>query len=115
MTNWNPNWHPDKSNQLNEKPNVRKTAFGDTYGQRTSLGISKNPRIWTLKFTKNQAEILEMLQFLEEKGGVTAFEWTDPYSRPGKYVCLEWNVDREEPGVHTLSARFEQVFDANNH
>lgn len=116
MTDWSPKWHPDDEDELETSPNVKVMKFGDGYEQRIPVGINSKTRSWNLKFTKplEQAEsedgIRQILNFLEEKAGVTSFLWTDPLGYQGKFVCRKWNV-RRTGVLYELSARFEEVFD----
>lgn len=124
MTDWNNNWHPEENNGYTVKPTVKATKFGDGYEQRTPIGVNTQPKIWNLKYTfanptgktglPSGTDANEFLAFLQERGGVTSFTWTDPRNKTGKYVCREWEESSPKMGIVTISVKFEQVFDANN-
>lgn len=104
-------WSPDLGAQQTVKPTVTQTKFGDGYELRVTAGINSKPRSWDVTFSKGIAEATSILNFLEERGGVESFNWTDPMDKEGTYVCREWNGSQQAFGVYVISAKFEQVFE----
>lgn len=112
---WNSSWHPKTDSSYTKKPSVRTIKFGDNYAHRSPNGINTKAKVWSLEYEDSPSVIAAMEAFLDQQGGVKAFEWTDPENKTGKYICSEWTVKRPEPSAyHVLNVRFEQVFDANN-
>ncbi len=103
-------WFPDAETQESIEPKVNLTKFGDGYEQRTSVGINNKPAKWSMKFTRGPEEALAIRTFLSARGGVEAFEWTNPFEELGKYVCRKWSLSRSA-GTVTVTCEFEQVFE----
>ena len=103
-------WLSSFSHSLEKKPAVSQLKFGDGYEQRTAKGINTAPETWSLKFTYDYARAGQIMSFLEEQGGLKSFIWKTPLSRLITVVCREWTVSTE-PGLRTISAKFEQVFE----
>lgn len=107
-------YSPSFTASLRIRPNVKTVKFDDgNYEQRLKFGSFNNaPKIWSLTFTnKNNTERDNILSFLDARGGTESFDWTDPNSDAGKYICEEWQVDQTAYGVNTLTATFRQVFE----
>jgi len=104
-------WTPDLGAQQSIKPNVTQTKFGDGYELRVAQGINTQPRTWAVTFSKGPNEMTAILDFLEARAGVEAFNWTDPFNKAGTYVCREWSANQVVFGVYSVSATFEQVFE----
>lgn len=100
--------------ELTRRPAVRVAKFGDGYEQRAAYGINTMTRIWRVRFTDTQSAAVtpDIDAFLAARGGLEAFEWTDPTGVAGKYVCREWRRTWEPgPGYAYgwLDATFEEV------
>lgn len=105
-------WQADMGAQRSVKPNVTVTKFGDGYEQRVAAGINFKPKTWSVSFTNTGPMIKEMLAFLEDRGGVEAFAWTDPMGDTANYVCREWSSSRmAKGGIYQVTATFEQVYE----
>lgn len=105
-------WYADLNAQRSVKPNVHKTSFGDGYEQRIAVGINNKPKKWNVRFTRDTSEANAILSFLETRGGLEAFTWTDPNNVTSDYVCREWSSNQKMFGVYEVAAVFEQVFEA---
>lgn len=103
-------WNPDWGSTLAKKPRVQVTRFGDGYENRVAVGLNSNPEAWTLKFTASKPETTPVLAFLEDRNGVESFYWQTPYGDTKVFVCREWTT--ENGAIRTVSASFEQVFEA---
>lgn len=106
-------WFPDftGSEELDEKPNVNVTKFGDGYELRNAAGINFLPQVWSLTFTRTRQEIMDIRAFLRARGGVESFNWTNPYGENLVVVCREWKVSNDT-GLSILTGDFEQVFES---
>lgn len=95
------------------QPRVRTIRFGDGYEQRASFGINTQPRTWTLTFNnKLTTEADQIEDFFAARAGVESFDWTPPSGAAGKWVCRSWSKSVNAPGVFTINATFEEVFEA---
>lgn len=104
---------PDFGANAMMKPNVRTTKFGDGYEQRQANGINNKPRQWSLSFSmRDNAEADAIEAFLEARGGVEAFDWTDPRMKTVRVKCAQWNRIADRYNLSTITATFEQVFEA---
>lgn len=104
-------WYPDVGSQQDCKPNVAATKFGDGYESRAAIGINSAAMKWTVKFDRAAPESKQVLAFLRARGGVEAFNWTNPLNEPGKYVCREWRTEQQAHGIMVVSCTFDQVFE----
>lgn len=104
-------WSPDVGAQQTVRPTVNQVKFGDGYELRVPVGINFKPRSWQVRFTKGPDEAVQILTFLEERGGVEAFTWTDPMNQLGTYVCREWSSVRIGQAGYQITGTFEQVFE----
>lgn len=104
---------PDYGAAFEVKPKVRVSNFGDGYEQRQANGINTQPKNWSLRFslrTNTEADAIET--FLKTQAAVLSFDWTDINSVAGKYVCRSWNRTKDRFNLNTITATFEQVFEA---
>lgn len=111
MSKPNFNWTPDLGAQQTMTPTVTQTKFGDGYELRIAQGVNFKPRSWSVTFSKGSDEAMAILDFLEARGGIEAFAWTDPFNNAGTYVCRQWSAAQAVFGVYSVSATFEQVFE----
>ena len=93
------------------QPSVIQTKFGDGYELRVAQGINFKPRSWSATFSKGSSEAAAILAFLEARGGIESFNWTDPLNNTGTYVCRQWSAGQTVFGVYSVSATFEQIFE----
>lgn len=102
---------PDWGAQLTKKPRVRAARFGDGYEQRVGDGINIDQEKWSLTFSvRTNAERDVILQFLQARGGIEAFDWTSPSGTVGRWVCREWTYVPTNCSVSTVTATFEQDY-----
>ena len=83
MANFNTdvNLIPDRGMAIDQAPRTFKASYGDGYEQRVSAGINNLPESWNLNWTnKTLNEANKIVKFLEDQGGVTAFDWYPPDS-----------------------------------
>lgn len=106
------NYDPLYGATITHAPRVRLAQFGDGYEQRVADGINTDPEIWDVEFTKSKADIDTFENQLKGYNGVTAFTWTPHGHSEIKVVCRGWTRIKRTSGVDTLTARFEQVFEA---
>lgn len=106
-------WSPSYSAQKAHRPRVLLAQFGDGYEQRVADGINTNPEMWDVQFaTRRDDEADQIDNFLKSRGGVEAFDWVTPFGLSGKFVCRDWQRTKTGPLLSTISAKFEQVFEA---
>lgn len=96
--------------QLQTKPRVLTASFGDGYEQRVADGINTIRRVWNLTFTKTTTDMAAVIAFLENEGGITAFNWTPPSGSAGLWVCREWNNTIND-AFDSLTVQFTEVFE----
>lgn len=105
-------WIPDWGAQEQHRPRVRRVQFGDGYQQRSADGINTKPRSWTLTFGgRTDAERTAILDFLNARGALEAFDWTPPSGAAGKWVCEQWSRTATTYGATTIQATFSEVFE----
>ena len=83
MANFNTdvNLIPDRGMAIDQTPRTFKASYGDGYEQRVSAGINNLPESWSLSWNnKTLNEANKIVKFLEDQGGVTAFDWYPPDS-----------------------------------
>jgi phage-related protein len=106
-------WLVDANPSHSKKPRVTNIKFGDGYEQRIRYGINTNPQSWEVSFAnRDETEANEIDAFLDEQGGVTAFDWTPPGQAVAlKFKCQQWNKVAGKGNFFSITASFEQVFD----
>ena len=109
-------WNPDYGASVQRQPRTKNIRFGDGYEQRIPDGINALPETWELTFAnRDQTEINAIDDFLKARGGVEWFEWTAPRSAVvNRYVCKQWQRQIAIGALDTITATFEQVFDAGS-
>ena len=78
MANFNTevNITPDRGLKADQAPRVLRATYGDGYEQRAADGINNLPEKWNLTWkNRTSAEANKIVKFLEDQGGVTAFDW----------------------------------------
>lgn len=95
------------------QPSVRTAQFGSGYSQRTTFGLNQNPKVWSLSWEVSETEADTIEDFLDARGGVENFEWS-PLDEAAtyKWVCREWEKSIPYLNRATITATFEQVFEA---
>lgn len=95
------------------QPSVRTAQFGSGYSQRTTFGLNQNPKVWSLAWEVSETDADTIEDFLDARGGVENFEWS-PLDEAAtyKWVCREWEKSIPYLNRATITATFEQVFEA---
>ena len=94
--------------------NVREIKLGSNYTQRTADGINNVKQRWGLEFLGTIAEIDELDDFFNARGGWDDFGWTPPrQSTVLRWTCKTWDRDGVSATHDTLRATIEQQFDLN--
>lgn len=101
-------WQPDWNMRRKNKPSVSAIEFGDGYEQRRKNGINHNLRTYDVTFSGVEDRIEAIANFLEEHNAVNAFLWTPYGDKQGRFVCAEWDTDKQT-GFSTLTATFKEV------
>ncbi len=108
------NFTPDYGATKKSKPRVRAVEFGSGYSQRLTFGINQDPKVWTLSFeNRSSTEANNIETFLELRKGVESFNWSPPDDTDTyKWICREWQKTLPYSNLFTITATFEQVFEA---
>ena len=106
-------WTPDFGAAKELRPRITTTKFGDGYENRVAVGLNTNPQTWMLTFSnRTVAEIDEIDDFLEARGGSESFDWTPPRADDAiKVKCEQWQRSLQSSAFDTLTANFEEVFE----
>jgi phage-related protein len=98
--------------ELQEQPTVRTVKFSDGYEQRLTFGLNTDPKVWSLQFSnRDDTERNNILTFLRARNGQESFDWTDPNSYSGKWVCSEWRTSQVSCNFNNITATFREVFE----
>tara|TARA_B100000902_G_C27040737_1_gene779173 strand:+ start:446 stop:820 length:375 start_codon:yes stop_codon:yes gene_type:complete len=110
---------PDKGMTRSSKPRRHIAKFGDGYEQRLANGINNNEEEYGVSFSnRTKEEIDDIIAFLENKGGVTAFTFTVPDTNESgnevaiKVVCDNWNKTYAYGDYYSANATFRRVYEA---
>lgn len=105
---------PDFGAQRNSQPRVTNVSFGDGYQQRVAFGINTNPKVWNLKWSAISNAAADAIEaFFEARNAVQSFDWTPLNSATSyKWICRQWTRDHQYADINTITATFEQVFEA---
>ena len=119
FSNGSVTFRPDKGFTRKNTPNIFKTQFGDGYEQRLANGINNLQQEFSINFaTRTKADIDDIADFFELKGGVTAFNYTYEDSNESggektvKVVCDDWQQTWEYAEYYSLSCTFRRVYEA---
>ncbi len=110
---------PDRGLSKNTKPRVLKVQFGDGYEQRIAEGINSLDETYAVSYSNRpKEEVDDIMAFLDNKKGVTAFTYTIPDSNntPGletsiKVVCDAYSATYVSDATYSLSATFRRVYE----
>ena len=103
---------PSFTADLEEQPIIRRVKFGDGYEQRLSYGLNTQPKKWSLQFlNRTDTERNNILAFLRTQGAAESFDWTDPNSYVGKWICPQWSTSQVSCNFNNITATFEEVFE----
>jgi phage-related protein len=98
--------------ELQEQPEIRTVKFSDGYEQRLTFGLNTDPKVWSLQFSnRDDTERNNILTFLRARNGQESFDWTDPNSYSGKWVCSEWRTSQVSCNFNNITATFREVFE----
>jgi phage-related protein len=110
---------PDKGLRAAYKPRTLIAQFGDGYQQRVLDGINNSPRVFNVNFkTRTKAEIDDIAGYFNSLNGVTKFNFTVPDEVEGddedtvKVICTTWNKTYDYGDYYSLTATFNEVFEA---
>ena len=111
---------PDKGFTKSSTPRVHRISFGDGYEQRAVNGINNLEEDYRLTFrNRTKEEIDDIIAFLDNKAGVTPFNFTIPDSNVGgtsertiKVVCDTYSQTYEYDDFYTCTATFRRVYEA---
>lgn len=97
-----------------KQPKIKKSVFGDGYAQRQPDGINNIKQVWNLTFgDREKTEIDAIEAFLESLNGTEYFTWVPPRQAVAKkFICEKWSRSINKGNIDSISATFEQVFDA---
>lgn len=110
---------PDKTLTRNNRPRVIKIQFGDGYEQRVQEGINNITQNFSVTFNNRpKAEIDDIMAFLDNKAGTTAFDFTYPDTnasgneRTVKVVCEDYSQTYSFDDFYSCTATFRRVYEA---
>tara|TARA_R110000787_G_scaffold90044_2_gene190500 strand:+ start:480 stop:821 length:342 start_codon:yes stop_codon:yes gene_type:complete len=109
-----PDISPDYGASKQAQPKVRIAEFGSGYSQRTVFGINQDPKGWSLTWKYLEATDADTIEdFLEARGGQESFDWSPPDEASSyKWICSQWSKALPVGLRFTITATFEQVFEA---
>ena len=108
-----PSIDPTYGSSKSSAPKVRMAEFGSGYSQRTVFGLNQNPKTWALTWNVSETDADTIEEFLDARGGAQSFGWTPVGSSTEyKWICKEWSKTIPYLNRATISATFEQVFEA---
>tara|TARA_R100001443_G_scaffold33437_2_gene47354 strand:- start:9126 stop:9461 length:336 start_codon:yes stop_codon:yes gene_type:complete len=94
------------------QPLIRSVKFGDGYEQRIQMGLSRDPKVWNLRFSnRTDTERDNILNFFEARKGIESFDWTPPRGSASKWVCSTWSTEMTVSGFSSVLATFREVFE----
>ena len=104
---------------LKQLKQVLKVQFGDGYEQRIAEGINSLDETYAVSYSNRpKEEVDDIMAFLDNKKGVTAFTYTIPDSNntPGletsiKVVCDAYSATYVSDATYSLSATFRRVYE----
>ena len=109
---------PDRTMSNTIKPRVLKVQFGDGYEQRIQDGINNLNQEFAVAFNNRpKAEVDDIVAFLNNKAGTTAFNFTYPDSNAGggettiKVVCEDWSQRYSYDDFYSANMKFRRVYE----
>ena len=109
---------PDKGLTRQSTPRVLKVQFGDGYEQRIAEGLNSSQENYQISYSNRpKAEIDDIAAFMDEKKGVTSFNYVIPDTNNGgettiKVVCDQYNLVYVSDSSYTFTATFRRVYEA---
>lgn len=101
-------WAADWGIAQTAEPTTYKVSFGDGYEQRGAKGLNADLRTYELAFTGTVEKINAIDNFLKDKAGYKAFNWTPYAENGGIFKCETWKKSYKT-GYLTLTATFKEV------
>ena len=107
-------WIESPDSSMKFQPRVSVSQFGDGYAQQIRDGINNRPGKFDLKFDlRDPTESLAILAFLDTRNGAESFVWKQTHNNLYIAVlCKDYGLTQTTPQAWSVSASFEQVFDA---
>ena len=109
---------PDKGMTKSSSATVHKIQFGDGYMQRVTEGINPIKESYQVSFSNRTiTDIDDIVAFLDNKKGVTAFNFTVPDTNSSgnektiKVICESYNLNWINGIASTVSATFLRVYE----
>lgn len=107
-----PSINPMYEKPISKKYRILRNDFGDGYSQRAGDGLNLNSSSFTYEIMVNDTDFQTIYNFLEDKEGHTAFDFTLPKENTAKkFICTEWEYNPVASGITQIRAMFEQVYD----
>jgi len=109
---------PDRGLNRQSTPRVLKVQFGDGYEQRVAEGLNSSQENYQISYSNRpKAEIDDIAAFMDEKKGVTSFNYVIPDTNNGgettiKVVCDQYNLVYVSDSSYTFTATFRRVYEA---
>lgn len=103
-------WSPRLNPQGDILFKTRKAKFGDGYEQVSGDGINARSQKWSLNFTGTEDYILPIRDFIDNHGGIRAFQWRPPLEQLGLYRCEDPKLTPLGGNNYSLSLTFTQAF-----
>jgi len=110
---------PDNTMRRESTPQVLTAFFGDGYEQRASNGINSLREDYSVQFsTRQKSEIDNIINFFDDKKGITAFNFTVPDTNSLgnestiKVVCQNYTTSFDNSNFYSCSATFRRVYES---
>jgi len=91
---------------------VRTAQFSDGYSQAVADGINNRSDSWPLTFVGDTAKATAIKAFLDALQGYQSFLWSPPLRAQGLFRCSSYTYQPHGAGVYTITAIFQEVFQA---
>ena len=106
---------PSYGIQKTSAPFTRVTRFADGFEQRVVFGLPQhqNPKVYSLRFEKSNADAQAIETFLDlQHRNATSFNFAPPgESVTRKVVCESWSKSIPYSNRATIQATFREVFE----
>ena len=100
---------PSYSSNVDIKPLVKETRFGDSYSQRAPDGVSSILLAFNVIFDKrNDAQTRAILHFLHQRKSTESFVWIPPfpYNSQKLFTCPSWKHTTIFQANHSIDCQF---------
>lgn len=111
-------WTESAGTAVQLAPRVSSTKFGDGYEEVAPAGLNPIQQVWQVQHRNIDRDAADEIEaFLKARfsaAGLESFEYTPLWSTtPLRFRCRQWSrVADEDPATCTITATFEQVFEA---